>query len=525
MSGGARGSQRKKNASKFSNMKDSNGGQNSSTPKNNQGMMVNRKRRRTLRKGNVMRQENSGPLGETFRMRREELDCVREELQYQPNVRKDRKKSKNLRTEKDFYRNDEENRPYSSGGRLVRYRPSKSSNEKWDRMRNEENAEDRKNRSSHRYTYSRRHDRRSEGREVDDKNLKEKSKRRFSKGDSSRYDHNGSSSRGHRHHHHHHRHRESDLRHSHRRSSSLERRERKRERRENSDSSSRRHRHHHRRRHDRSKDRDHTPSQERSSSHLFDGSSSTAGRRNRREDENQNGIFSQGKWTENGGDRSGMVTRRVPPPPPRYIFCHICGQRHWTVQCERLVSHPEQYPLMTPRGCWKCARIGHNSCFCSTPAFRCKDCGGVHPTRTCAFDTPSVEWHEFYCATRDRPYYSNSDETFKTWDAPLLNPQDTLLWYCPKCCLMIPHKYEECLTCHLSRPHPPPSAQTSSFMDARDDNAKGAMENRTESGSSDDLLSSISSSSRSNGSSSSTSSSVSSSVSSSQNSSDDDIQP
>lgn len=523
MSGRVRGSQKKKTTSNFSNAKDSNGGRNNLIPKNNQGIMIGKKRRRrSMRKGKIMRQEDSGPFRDTFRMRREELDSSRDALQNDLHERRDRKNN-DRRREKDFYRYDEENRQDGNGDRLHRYRPSNSSDEKWERRRNEEKHDERKNRPSHSHTSSRRHDRREDIDELDDKNLKEKSKRRSSGRYRNAYDHNETSSRRH---HHHHRDRVGDAHRSlHGISSSFESRSHRREREEESDSSSGHHRHHHRRRHGRSKDRDRTPSQERSSSHRIDGSSSHAGRRHRREDQKQNGTFSQGKGAESGGDRSGMVARRAPPPAPRYIFCHICGQRHWTVQCERLLSHPDQYPLMTPRGCWKCARMGHTSYLCSTPAFRCKDCGGVHPTTTCAFDIPSVEWHEFYCATKDRPFYSNSDETFKTWEAPLLNPQDTLLWYCPKCCLMIPHKYEECLNCHLSRPHPPPSAQNSSFIDIGDGNAKETMENKRESDSSDDLLSSISSSSRSDALSSRDSSSISSSLSSCQDSSDDDALP
>lgn len=142
----------------------------------------------------------------------------------------------------------------------------------------------------------------------------------------------------------------------------------------------------------------------------------------------------------------------LPTPPPQFL-CHICGSNHWTSTCSRLHSQPDKYPLMSPKGCFRCARLGHRALQCRMKAFRCLECGGMHPTRECAYDYPSVEWHEFYDEVSGKLFYTNTDESVQTW-CPSINTQDTITWYCRQCSLMIPHKYQECLKCHAPRPQP-----------------------------------------------------------------------
>lgn len=177
-------------------------------------------------------------------------------------------------------------------------------------------------------------------------------------------------------------------------------------------------------------------------------------RRRRHSDEKKDRQKDRSSGARHTKGGNGTTMKSAPPVPPRAppnIFCYICGHPHWTIQCVRLKSQPEKFPLMRESGCWKCARRGHTASQCPNQAFKCGECGGVHGTKECAYGIPSVEWYEFYDEKSQRCFYTNPAETVKTWN-PTFNERDTVLWYCKYCCLMIPQKYSECLKCHALRP-------------------------------------------------------------------------
>lgn len=469
-----------------------------------------RKRRRNRGKGRYMPEDEFASIRDGARSRQHDLEVKSSDISRYRDRRGDGRKTHDYRREEHFHNESDE-----KGSRSYRHFRSRDIEErgrKRERDRDEEKdrrgGREEKHRSS-RYSHlsSRRHRRRDGSSENANRIPRDADERRRPDECKGREDYRYSSS--HRHHHHRRRRSRSS---SSSLSSPSERQERRRRSgnsRSSSSASSQGHRHHsHHHKVSSSRDYDSKSRQyrkslldrgaERTERHPKDA---TRGERHRDRHHPAKPALSSDvnatqPMTHKGGeDRPNpLALRRVPPPAPHYIFCHICGQRHWTVQCERLLSHPEKYPLMTPRGCWKCGRTGHNSHFCRTPAYRCKDCGGVHSTPTCAFDVPSMQWHEFYCPTRDRLFYSNSDESFKTWDAPLLNPQDELLWYCPKCCLMIPHKYQECLNCQYPRPQPTPLTQLSSYETSTGDVDMARCLAETDKKNSYDALSSISSS-------------------------------
>ncbi|GET92380.1 hypothetical protein, conserved [Leishmania tarentolae] len=139
-------------------------------------------------------------------------------------------------------------------------------------------------------------------------------------------------------------------------------------------------------------------------------------------------------------------------PVPRDFHCHICGKAHWTVYCDRLQQHPENYPLMdAERGCRQCAQQGHSASQCRIKKYLCRDCGGMHDTRDCVFSHVGEDWYEFYDPRTRHVYYANSDESQIQWNPPS-HELDTIYWYCSRCQVMISSKFRECLLCHSIRP-------------------------------------------------------------------------
>lgn len=492
MTSGLPGSKRSSAEAQDENVHNDNVERSTTTQKSKREREKHRKRRRRNRRNpHHLREEESTGLAGGLRWGRRDGDGKHRNTNLPRESRLAGRRNNENRKEGAFFKAEpKRNR------RSQRHLFSQNGEERieWEREGNEEEPGRKIDRISQ-YTgsYSRRGDRGDRFREYDDKSFRDAKNRRSH--DDDREDYHRHHSRHHRHHHHR----------RHYSSSPSDREERRKRRREDSNASNslRSHRHH---RHERSKREREPKSRHHRSSCPNDRITTHSSRKgisdaNHRypKAEKQKGASSfafskQEKQQEERDHQDPSLVRRGPPPPPPYIFCHICGQHHWTVQCEHLLSHPLMHPLMSTSGCWKCGLTGHNSRSCPTRAYRCNDCGGVHSTLTCAFDVPSMEWHEFYCPIRDRLFYSNSDESYKTWEAPFLNQQDTLLWYCSKCCLMIPSKYQECLNCHASRPRPriPPGMETSSTSTAVGEDRKESTDDDTTT--TGDFFSSISSS-------------------------------
>ncbi|CCW60712.1 unnamed protein product [Phytomonas sp. EM1] len=172
--------------------------------------------------------------------------------------------------------------------------------------------------------------------------------------------------------------------------------------------------------------------------------------------------------------RRRTKTPAVPPPRPSpRVFCHICVQNHWTVECPRLRAHPEDHPLMDrKRGCWKCAQRGHTAEQCPMRKFLCRECGGVHDTKECAFDYVGKEWHEFFDPVTRHLFYTNAEDTEAQWLAPT-HELDVVLWLCPHCQVMIPSKYQECVQCHRVRPQSAPTDDDESSSSSASDSSSG----------------------------------------------------
>ncbi|CAJ1007900.1 hypothetical protein Q4I28_003213 [Leishmania naiffi] len=182
-------------------------------------------------------------------------------------------------------------------------------------------------------------------------------------------------------------------------------------------------------------------------------------------------------------------------PVPRDFHCHICGKTHWTVHCDRLQRHPENYPLMhAERGCHQCGQQGHSVSQCRIKKYLCRDCGGMHDTRDCIFAHIGEDWYEFFDLKTRHVYYANSDESQIQWNPPT-HELDTVYWYCSRCQVMISTKFRECLLCHSIRPESKQQEMLTTDSDSESSSSSGSSSTGT-SGSS-----SRSSSSRSNSSS------------------------
>ncbi|KAG5493288.1 hypothetical protein GH5_02030 [Leishmania sp. Ghana 2012 LV757] len=202
------------------------------------------------------------------------------------------------------------------------------------------------------------------------------------------------------------------------------------------------------------------------------------------------------------------------PPVPRDFHCHICGKAHWTVYCDRLQRHPEHYPLMdAERGCRQCGQQGHSASQCRIKKYLCRDCGGMHDTRDCAFAHVGEDWYEFFDPKTRHVYYANSDESQIQWNPPT-HELDTVYWYCSRCQVMISAKFRECLLCHSIRPESKPQETLTADSDSSISSSSSASSSSSGEGDS----------SYTSGSSSSSSSSGSDSVFDSSSSDDDDEQ-
>lgn len=187
---------------------------------------------------------------------------------------------------------------------------------------------------------------------------------------------------------------------------------------------------------------------------------------------------------------------------PRDFHCHICGKQHWTVYCDRLQQHPENYPLMdAERGCRQCGQQGHSASQCRIKKYLCRDCGGMHDTRDCIFSHVGEDWYEFYDPQTRHVYYANSDESQIQWNPPT-HELDTIYWYCSRCQVMISAKFRECLLCHSIRPE---SKQQETLTADSDSDSSSSSSTSSNSSSSD--TSCLSPSSSSSGSTSSSDSS------------------
>ncbi|TPP46803.1 hypothetical protein CGC20_21015 [Leishmania donovani] len=166
-------------------------------------------------------------------------------------------------------------------------------------------------------------------------------------------------------------------------------------------------------------------------------------RRERRK-ESRHSVKKHHHHRSSGGSsrhRHNVINEKT--PVPRDFHCHICGKTHWTVYCDRLQQHPENYPLMdAERGCRQCGQQGHSASQCRIKKYLCRDCGGMHDTRDCVFSHVGEDWYEFYDPKTRHVYYANSDESQIQWNPPT-HQLDTIYWYCSRCQVMISAKFRE----------------------------------------------------------------------------------